>query len=172
MAASIGLPNYSTTISGGGADIAISAALLLVQINTTNAAVDETFVINAAGDTQVLSLPRGPFLRLSGFLSLAITFGDSSVSAPFSLSGNFAFEQITLPDPNPGDTIPAPKAVRIAASDVQVNVLGVQLKDGLGGFVFLPEGIAGQLRVTLKAGDPGVATLGGDICRSTPPARR
>ena len=53
---------------------------------------------------------------LSGFLSLGITFADSGVSVPFVLSGNFAFEQITLVDPNPSDTIPAPKAIRVAVS--------------------------------------------------------
>src|SRR5205085_674332 len=29
--------------------------------------------------------------------------------------------------------------------------------------VFTPDGIAGQMRVTIAAGDPGIATLGGDV---------
>ncbi|MBK8118786.1 MAG: hypothetical protein IPK39_05850 [Sulfuritalea sp.] len=169
MAARIDLPNYSTTISGSGASLSISGSLA-IEINTTNAAVDETFVTGAdaiTGErvTERIEMQKGPFLRLSGSLFLGVTFADSAVSAPFILAGNFAFEQLTLIDPNPGDNIPAPKAVRIAASDVRVEVLGVKLSNGQGGFIFAPEGIAGNLRVTVDAGsaDPGVPTLGGDV---------
>jgi len=53
--------------------------------------------------------------------------------------------------------------VKIGAANVQVDVLGVSLSDGLGGFVFLPEGVAGVMRVSVAAGEPGIATLDGDI---------
>jgi hypothetical protein len=164
MAARIELPGYSTTINGSSASISISGNLA-VEINTTNAVVNETFVTGANGETTTLSLQKGPFLRLSGFLSLGITFADSGVSVPFVLSGNFAFEQITLVDPNPSDTIPAPKAIRVAVSDVTATVQGVGLTKGQGGFIFSPDGLAGVLRVTIdtSTGDPGVPTLGGDV---------
>ena len=106
-------------------------------------------------------MPKGPYLRLEGLLDLAVTDGGSS--SVFTLHGNFAFEQIPLIDPNPADTTPAPKAIRIAASDVSAHVLNTDLTAGQGGFVLSSAGIAGSLRVTVAVGDPGVPTLGGDV---------
>jgi hypothetical protein len=64
------------------------------------AVVNETFVTGidqttGAVTTQTLNMPKGPFLRLTGSLAVTVDIGDGS-SAPFVLSGNFTFEQITL----------------------------------------------------------------------------
>jgi ClpP class serine protease len=164
MAASIELNDYSLLVDGDGANLEISGDIA-VQINTTNTAVNETFVIDSLGNTKVLSVPKGPSLRLTGFIDLRVTFDDAAVSDPFVLRGNFSFEQVSLTDPDAGGPLPASKAIRIAASDVTVSVLGVGLFDGQGGFIFGPDGIAGQMRVTvdLSTGDPGLPTLGGDV---------
>lgn len=135
LAARIELPGFGTVINGAGASIAINGDLA-VEIKTMDAAVDETFVKNSAGDTLRLVMGQGRYLRLEGSLSLTVTFADASVSAPFVMSGDFAFEQVTLTDPNPGDTVPAPKAIRIGAANVRVEVLGAKLIDGQGGFIF------------------------------------
>jgi hypothetical protein len=162
MAASLLLPGYSLNLHGGGARLVISGNIA-IELNTTNTDFNEDFVVNSAGGTQNLTVPKGPFFRIRGSLHIAVTFDDSGISAPFALDGNFTFEQITLKD-NDGDPLtPAPKAIRIGASDVNVTVLGVTLTDGQGGFVFMPNGIAGSMRVSVAAGDPGIATLGGDV---------
>jgi hypothetical protein len=159
MAASIQYNQYADPahplhIYSGGADITLSGSLA-VEINTTNAAVNETFVIDGAGNTKTLTMSKGPFLRLAGSIDLTVAFADASVSPAFVLHGNFAFEQVTL--------MGGIKAVRIAASDVTATVLGAGLTNGQGGFVFSSAGIAGQLRVTISSGDTGVATVGGDV---------
>ncbi len=90
---------------------------------------------------------------MTGSLSVTVTIGDGS--SPFSLSGNFTFEQITLAT--------GVKAVRIGAAQVSANVLGVTLSGGQGGFVFMPTGIAGSMSVRIDAGDPGIAAVGGNV---------
>jgi hypothetical protein len=75
-----------------------------------DAAVNETFVIEQRSAKRCKSChgPRGRFLRLTGSLSLTVSLRPMPrVSAPFVMSGDFAFEQVTLPDPNPGDSTPA-----------------------------------------------------------------
>jgi hypothetical protein len=158
------LPGYSTTINGSSASISISGNLA-VEINTTNAVVNETFVTGRQwrDDHAVAaegSVPAAVRLPVAGHHLRGCV-----VSVPFVLSGNFAFEQITLVDPNPGDNIAAPKAIRVAVSDVTATVQGVGLTNGQGGFIFSPDGMAGVLRVTIDAstGDPGVPSLGGDV---------
>src|SRR5213079_169469 len=127
--------------NGSGANLIIDGDLG-VEINTTNLKIDEEFVKNSQGQTEEIHIPKGNFLRLFGSIDLDVTFTDGTQA--FTLSGDFAFEQITMVDPNPGDAIPAPKAIRIGAANVEVTVLGVGLIDGQGGFIFTPDGIAGK----------------------------
>ncbi|KPK35956.1 MAG: hypothetical protein AMJ65_16940, partial [Phycisphaerae bacterium SG8_4] len=161
MAAKFNFP-FEVDSTGSGAQLEINGDVSL-EINTASQAISEEFVINSTGDSEILELPAGPFLRLSGHLEIDVAFTDSSISELFTLEGDFVLEQITLKDPDGPGGQPAPKAVKIGAANVQVDVLGVSLTDGLGGFVFLPEGIAGAMRVSVAAGDPGIAMLDGDI---------
>jgi hypothetical protein len=146
-------------IVSNGVTIGIDGMLELA-INTSGQAINETF-LDADDNPINIVMSAGKYLRLAGSIELSITSTDSSVPT-FTMSGNFAFEQISLPDPNPNDNV-SPKAIKVGASDVQVSVLGVSLTDGQGGFVFTPDGIAGNMRVSVAAGDPGIAQLGGDV---------
>ena len=101
MAASITVPSSALTINGDG--FSISGSLTL-QISTLNTAItNEVFVtgvdeITGNPITTTLTMAKGPFLRLTGSLAVTVDIGDGS-SAPFVLSGNFTFEQLTLADP-------------------------------------------------------------------------
>ena len=56
------------------------------------------------------------------------------------------------------------QAVAGAVERVAPAVIRVQLARGDGsGFIFTPDGIAGVMRVTVAAGEPGVPSLDGDI---------
>ena len=150
MAASIRMDGFSKTLSGSGASLTL-AGNLAVEINTTNEAISEEFIIDGNGNTELVEMPKGPFLRLKGNLAISASLpGGPS----FSLAGDFVVEQITLKDPDGSGPLPAPKAVRIGAANVNVSAIvspgavEVMLTDGLGGFVFTPDGIAGKLRVT------------------------
>src|SRR6185436_16943353 len=117
MAASIQSPNYDHTFTlSGGASIRI-AGNLAVEVNTTNDEVHETFIIDSAGNTRTLNLDKGPSLRLSGSLTLEVT--DPGLGNALTLSGDFAFEQIPLPQLGP-----TAKGIRIGATNVELTVLG------------------------------------------------
>ena len=135
--------------------------------------VNENLPVGDPNRTRTLALTQtGKFLRLSATgLKLKVDLTSAGFSPAFELQGDFAFEQITLPDSNPNDAIPAPKVIRIGANNVNATVLGVTVSDGQGAFIFLPAGsvgqptgIAGQLSLTLQAGNPGAGfAAGGDI---------
>jgi hypothetical protein len=165
---------YSTTINGDGANIEISGNLA-VEINTTNAVVNETFVIDSLANTTTSC-------RAEGSVPAAVRFPVAAASPstmrqcrmPFVLSRQLRLRADHAGRPEPGvTTSPAPKAIRVAASDVTVSVLGCRPDDGQGGFIFSPDGIAGQMRVTVDAQhrrswrcQRSAATC---CCRSTPP---
>jgi len=75
------------------------------------------------GETRHVVVPKGPFLRLTGFLSIQVTFADSSISLPFSLEGNFTFEQITLKILTEPVRCLRPRQCASGAANVKVNVL-------------------------------------------------
>ena len=167
MAASITVPPSALTINGDGFSISGSLTLQISTLSTP--LVNEVFVTGVdelTGNpiTTTLTMSKGPFLRLTGSVAVTVNIGDGS-SAPFVLSGNFTFEQLTLADPDGTGPLPAPKMIRIGVSELTATVLGVGLLDGQGGFVFTPNGVAGVLRVTIDAntGDPGVPSLDGDV---------
>ncbi|PYQ02014.1 MAG: hypothetical protein DMF83_24450, partial [Acidobacteria bacterium] len=138
-----------------------------LEFNTTSAAISQTFRIGA--NTTVLDLVAGPFLRVSGD-------DVSLVVAGQTLSGNFAFEQITTgrgQDGIPGtpDDI---LALRIAATDVSLSlgdgsVSILSATSGSGTFLIIDRagspspgrGIAGRLSATVALrGVPGVSLSG------------
>src|SRR5207249_6727762 len=138
-----------------------------LEVNTTSAAISQTFRIGA--NTTVLDLVAGPFLRVSGD-------DVSLVVAGQTLSGNFAFEQITTgrgQDGIPGtpDDI---LALRIAATDVSLSlgdgsVSILSATSGSGTFLIIDRagspspgrGIAGRLSATVALrGVPGVSLSG------------
>jgi hypothetical protein len=148
------------------------AGALEFQINTTTVAVNETFVvdrdrvdndrdglIDETNESVSLVLPAGPFLRLAGSIDLSVTIGDGSTPA-FTLSGDFAFEQVTL--------VGGVKAIRVGAANVAATIQdpdsgnGVSFSDGAGGFVILPTGIAGVMSLTTDI-DLGFASAGGTV---------
>ncbi|MBT8143978.1 MAG: hypothetical protein KJO55_04710, partial [Gammaproteobacteria bacterium] len=161
VAASIGVDNIAYNAMLGGANIAISGSAS-VQIKTIDAAiVNEEFVIN--GETKTLNLQAGKYLRVEGSLNISVNFNDGAVESEadtFTLGGHFALEQISLVDPDGDGPLPAPKAIKIGATGVTVTVLGAGLTEGQGGFIFLPDGIAGSMRVTVSSGDPGATGVG------------
>jgi hypothetical protein len=122
---------------------------LNVAINNTNAPVNEDFVV--AGERINLSLPAGPYLR--------VEIGNASAPASLSvlgqtLSGNFAFEQVT--------TAAGLKRVRVAATNVGLSLGGVvEVVDGEGSFLISPDGLAGSLAATVNLDVPaGIEFVG------------
>ena len=71
-----------------------------------------------------------------------------------SLSGNFAFEQVT--------TAIGQKRVRVAADRVALSLGGVvQVSGGQGSFLISPDGMAGQLAATVSLNLPaGIEFVG------------
>src|SRR5439155_666352 len=101
--------------------------------NTIPAAITETFEI--AGQLKTLSLPAGPYVRVT------VIGGQLTIGSHPALSGNFFFDRTERPDGTP--------LTRIAVSDLQVNVTigsdGAKLTEGEGGFVLLGSGVAGMI---------------------------
>ncbi|HTD68791.1 MAG TPA: hypothetical protein VK846_19895, partial [Candidatus Limnocylindria bacterium] len=163
LAASFTVP-FDINVSGGSASLAFSGEVRL-EINNTNQLINEEFVVDSDGNTETLSLPKGPFLRIAGHVALVINFSDNSADdrPDFALEGDFAFEQITLRDPDGPGGLPPVTAIRVGMANVNSSVLGVSFSDGAGGFVFLPEGIAGTLRLTTDIEIPGIGAAGGDV---------
>ena len=119
-----------------------------LSINTTNAAVDESFLVN--GQTVLLTVPAGPFVRVDG---TGVKLG----VAGQTLTGDFAFEQTT------------DSASRTVVK-VGVANLGLRLGDGTtdfvvvsggnGALVISPAGFAGTLAATVALNIPGVTFSG------------
>ncbi|MEQ1862956.1 MAG: hypothetical protein ABMA13_23795, partial [Chthoniobacteraceae bacterium] len=119
-----------------------------VAVNTTTAAVMDTFEVG--GETIMLDLPAGPYLRIDANKAQLNVAGQS-------LSGNFAFERVTRVGAGP--------AVRIAASDVSLK-LGdgatdlVTLSNGQGNLLVTAAGIAGRFSADIATNIPGVSISG------------
>ncbi|HMJ89194.1 MAG TPA: hypothetical protein VK530_05230, partial [Candidatus Acidoferrum sp.] len=163
LAASFNVP-FDVSVSGGSASLDFSGDVQL-QINNTHQVINEEFVIDSDGNTETLSLPKGPFLRVAGHVSLVVNFSNNSAEdrPDFSLEGDFAFEQITLRDPDGPGGLPPVTAIRIGLANVNSSVLGVTFSDGAGGFVLLKEGVAGVLRLTTDIEIAGIGSVGGDV---------
>ncbi|MBL9136319.1 MAG: hypothetical protein JNK85_10640, partial [Verrucomicrobiales bacterium] len=154
---------------GGSVALNLPAAVefrgdFTLRINNTNVEVDEQFAIG--GETFDLELPAGPYVQVTGLGVALKVLGQS-------LTGDFAFEQITSygADRLPGGTgINADTAVtRIAASNVSLN-----LGDGLlvisqaSGALFItpgaqttdPKGLAGAFDGQVALDVPGVELSG------------
>src|SRR5439155_14650945 len=132
-----------------------------VAVNQTARAVNER--ITVGGATLTLDLPTGPYVRVEGIGVELNVLGQT-------LSGNFAFEQITSTDTG---TSTSRTITRISATHVTLR-LGdgttdfVTLTDGQGSFVILDipgpspaaKGLAGQLSGTVGLNVPGVSFTG------------
>src|SRR5437773_501734 len=131
--------------------LGLSGGAIGVELNTIPAAITETFEI--AGQLKTLSLPAGPYVRVT------VIGGQLTIGSHPALSGNFFFDRTERPDGTP--------LTRIAVSDLQVNVTigsdGAKLTEGEGGFVLLGSGVAGMIsgKADVKAGpiDAGARIL-------------
>ena len=158
-------------INTGALGFAVTVDDFALAVNTTGAAVAQTFTV--AGQTIALELPAGPFVRVELNGARVAVLGQT-------LSGNFAFEQVAtaglnglINTNNPADKVNDDngKAVRLAATRVQASLGGglVHLSEGRGLFVLrqfdeggiLKQGLAGVLAGTVRGSIPGVS-LGGD----------
>ena len=140
-------------------NVTFSGAFSL-SINTTNAAVDESFLVG--GQTVLLTVPAGPFVRVDG---TGVKLG----VAGQTLTGDFAFEQTTDSANN--------KVVKVGVAN-----LGLRLGDGTtdfvvvsggnGALVISPAGFAGTLAATVALNIPGVTfsgTLSVSIAQTSAP---
>ena len=128
-----------------------------VSVNTADRAVATSTTL--AGQTLSFDLQAGPYLRVEG---LGVNLGIGGLV----LSGDFAFEQVTL---SPGVT-----EVRILLNNVNLDLGGdvLRVSNGSGALVILPDlpgtagineaGLAGQLAVSVELNVPGVS-LGGTV---------
>ena len=146
----------AATVSVTIPDVSFSGSFEL-EVNTTTAAVDE--VIRLGASTTTLSLPVGPYLRVAG-TDVRLTLGTQSIS------GDFAFEQITTDD-GPLVKIAATN-VGLAINDGSTDLL--TLSNGTGTLVVLPTsavaaagvtgGIAGIIEGTVALGITGASLIG------------
>src|SRR5207247_3891497 len=117
----------SINLGGLGAGVTFSGTFG-VAVNQTARAVNER--VTVGGTTLTLDLPAGPYVRVEGIGVELNVLGQT-------LSGNFAFEQITSTD---NGTSTSRTITRISASNVTLR-LGdgttdfVTLTDGQGSFV-------------------------------------
>ncbi len=116
-----------------------------VSINNTPTAIDESILVGAS--TLRLRLPAGPYLRVEG---TGVVLG----IAGQSLSGNVAFEQLTI------DGAPV---IRVALSDVTLAIGDgttdlVTVSDGRGSILIRagPTGIAGSFSGDIAVVIPGI----------------
>ncbi|HXG49000.1 MAG TPA: VCBS repeat-containing protein, partial [Methylomirabilota bacterium] len=139
----------------GAVEVNVSAVAFAgafsVEINNTGAAVNDT--IQVGGGTLSLSLPAGPFLRVTGT-------GVRLSVAGQTLTGNFSFEQFTK---TAGMT--TEKIIRVAATEVSLS-LGdganplLRVTNGTGFFVIRSTGIAGSLSASVSLNVPEVSLSG------------
>ena len=127
--------------------LTLSADSVSVEVNTTNAPVDETLTF--LGDTLELALPGGPFVRVN-VLGATLTVTDSLV-----LSGDFGFEQV-------GSGLDVITLMAVANLSLSVSADGgsaVQVVNGAGALAFLPDD-----PLTLLIDESGIAgILSGDV---------
>ena len=137
---------------------------LRLSFNNTNQPVDETFGAPdftpgqvPAGGTYELKLPAGPYVAIGGDSVMLTIKG-------VVLTGTFELEQVALPAAN-GQ--PAETVVRVAATGVSLSYSdshygSVSLRNGSGGLVILPGGIAASLSVQFNGSIPaGVSASAG-----------
>ncbi|HEX6130210.1 MAG TPA: VCBS repeat-containing protein, partial [Actinomycetota bacterium] len=130
-----------------------------VAINRTNQAINET--VTVGGQSIVVNLPAGPFLRFSGNGVTLSILGQT-------LSGNFAVEQTRDLGPNGVDDGGAgddSTVLVIAATNVSLRLGAggtdfVTLSGGEGLFVKTAAGLAGTLSATVALNIPGVSIAG------------
>ncbi|OQY08208.1 MAG: hypothetical protein B6I22_01165, partial [Desulfobacteraceae bacterium 4572_123] len=131
-----------------GVDFAGTFAL---EINTTHAAVNQIFVF---GEEQlVMDIRAGPFMRIAGQDVSLELMGQT-------LSGDFAFEQLTSPA---GGSI-----VKLAADNVSFSLTAgsndiLSLTEAQGMFVISDSGLAGRLEGTVTMEIPGGINFAGNL---------
>ncbi|MCX5669737.1 MAG: hypothetical protein NTU94_00230, partial [Planctomycetota bacterium] len=119
-----------------------------VAVNTTTAAVAETFVVD--GQSIALNLPAGPYLRVEAAGTTLDILGQH-------LQGDFAFERTT-------DSSGA-ALVRVAAANVGLSLGNgsqefVKVANGTGSFLLTSAGLAGRIGATVSVTIPGVSVSG------------
>ena len=128
------------------AGISVSGDFSL-SVNNTSAAVDQTFTVGS--DSVHLSLPGGPYLRISATNVQADLLG-------LRVSGDFSFERsLSLGD----DHVPGGMGanadtaiIRIGIANLAFSVGGVvSVSGGSGAFFVLPAGIAGDVQATSRS---------------------
>ncbi|MGB8165867.1 MAG: hypothetical protein WCF18_00050, partial [Chthoniobacteraceae bacterium] len=145
--------DVSGTVGINVPNVAFSAGLKL-QINTTGAAVNETFTL--AGQPKTLSLPAGNYVQLATLAGAPATL----TVLGLEISANFTIRKETT----------GTGAAAVTRVAVAITGLSLQIKDGAttfvnvtggsGALLFTPAGVAAQFTVTaFTAGAPGVFTL-------------
>ncbi|MCP4247323.1 MAG: hypothetical protein GY778_09775, partial [bacterium] len=125
----------------------VSASITVdVQINTQTDPVVLAGITVNPGVLVVAETPDGQGASLN-------LFGQT-------LSGNFAFQQVSLPS-SPQSTTAPPKVVRIVLSQIELAIKAgdddvVTLSDGEGFFLLTPTGMAGSLSGGVAISIPGL----------------
>src|SRR5439155_4369707 len=127
---------------------AFNISAIDIAVNTTSAAVAQTFTIGAA--IIALDLPAGPYARVEAT-------GAALNVAGQSLTGDFAFDTAT--DEN------AATVIRGAASNVSFAIGAgaspiVSLTEGAGAFIVTASGTAGKVSGSVTVNIPGVSVVG------------
>src|SRR5262249_20802475 len=123
--------------------IVLTATSVKIQMNSTTAAVHETFQVPGQASPTVLDLPAGPYTHIS------VIGATLAIGGGLSLKGDFSFDQTAT-------------ATRIGAANVSVDFAGNGIKEGTGGFVITPTGVAGILSGKASVAAGGFS-LGGTI---------
>ena len=123
----------------------LDVSSVTIAINNLGVAVNENF--EAGGETIVLALPAGPFVRVE-MLNASLTIDD--LVNDVVLSGSFSFEQATRVVAGLATTITS-----IGVSNVSFTLDDKELVNVTGALVILPTGIAGVLSADLEFEVPG-----------------
>ncbi len=137
----------SGTIATTNIPLAFNGNLTL-DINTTSAAVSQTFT--GAGQTFMLTLPAGPFIRIVGN-PVSVTVAGKG------LSGSFSFEQSNNAAGHP--------VIRITVANLSLSLGNdtanfVNVSNASGYLVIDDSGFAGQLSATIGLTLPGITFAG------------
>jgi hypothetical protein len=137
----------SATVSVQNIPSVTFAGTFALSINTTGAAVNQNFTLDNTVIT--LALPKGPYLKVEGSNVVLGVAGQS-------ISGSFAFEQITEG---------TEKKIRISAADVSLKLGGgagdvVTVNNGSGYLVVTSHGMIGAVGATVGLNVPGVTFSG------------
>lgn len=132
----------SATLTVGVPDVGLTGNFT-IQINTTEAAVDET--VSVGGSPVDIDLPVGPYLQLFGN-DVVLNIG------PFNITGDYRFEQKR--------TVGGTELVTIEATDVRFD-FGIdllELNNGQALFILVDGGMAGRGRI-----DVAISAFGGSF---------